>query len=425
MIWALYPFLLAALSPIAFIVYALRYGWARASTGLSERLAINHSQGRSASLPDGKRLWFHIASIGELEAVREVLQSLKDRHRDWRFTLTTLTPEAKNLALREHLADEVRLAPLDIPIIVRRWISRTNPSALVLIETELWPGLIREASRSGRKIILINGRLSSRSLKGWIFFKPWIKELLRAIRPLLVRTELDRRGFVSLGAPPEAVIPTGNLKVARATRRKLPDRETLSKRFFMEARRSPVIVAGSTWPKEEEMIARAVLPLRKKWPDLLLIVAPRRTERAREVQNTLQVCGFKAGLRSEQSSMPPDALVIDTLGELADVYGLGNIAVIGRSFVDGGGQSPIEPAVWGIPILFGPSMENFQESADELVSSGGARWSSPESLGAELERILMDDSLRQRMGDAAKRYIDSQSQILEKTLDVLESALAT
>jgi 3-deoxy-D-manno-octulosonic-acid transferase len=424
-IWIVYSLILTVLSPAALIILTIQHGWRRASAGWQERLALENPSPKSSS--HGPRLWFHAASLGELEAAREVLKSLKNRHPGWFFCLTTLTPEAKALALRERMADEIRMAPLDLPFLVRKFIKSVNPQILVLVETELWPGLIRETKRAGQKILLINGRLSARGERRWAPLKPWVGKLLGSIESILVRTELDRRRFIHLGASPETTVTTGNLKLARAARRVLPEREDLRKRLALGSPQGPVIVAGSTWPGEEEYIVRAILPLRKMWPDLLLVMAPRRPERAPEVEQTLRAAGLSVIRRSRRVPQDPpqkfDCLLVDTLGELAELYGLGDVAIVGGSFLSQGGQSPIEPAAWGIPILFGPSMDNFLEVADELLKIGAARRTGPESLTTELERFLADGALRRTAGAAGRRFIDSQTQTLEKTVHAIETAL--
>jgi 3-deoxy-D-manno-octulosonic-acid transferase len=211
--------------------------------------------------------------------------------------------------------------------------------------------------------------------------------------------------------------------MTRSTRRILPSKETLRSKLALDPRRKPVIIAGSTWPGEEDIIARSIQALKHNWPELFLIVAPRHVGRVPEVEQILKANNLATRRRSEPFSGSFDALILDTMGELADFYGLADIAIVGRSLVPGGGQNPIEPAAWGIPVLFGPSMENFQDIAEDLLTTGGGRRVSTESLNGELQRLLSDDSLRHQTGMAARQFIESQTQILERTLRTLEASL--
>jgi 3-deoxy-D-manno-octulosonic-acid transferase len=339
--------------------------------------------------------------------------------------LTTTTVTGKELAEKIGLAECVRLAPADLPWCVDRLLDRWRPRAAVLVETELWPNWIRGLDRRGVPAVVVNGRVSDRSF-------PRYRALRRFWAPLLAR--LDHVGaqsfvhadrFLRLGADPGRVVVTGNLKSDVP----LPDpsRRNAVKSSFGFSSTDIIWACGSTHAGEEEILSDVLLGLRASGLDLKMILAPRHVERALPVARMLAAKGLSVRLRSLGGAADEPAasvLVLDTLGELSEAYGSAAFAFVGGSLIPRGGQNPLEPARWGIPVLFGPHMENFREMAERFLTEGAAvKVSDGISLEKEASSLLKDASRASALGEAARRVAESQRGAVEKSLALLADTL--
>jgi 3-deoxy-D-manno-octulosonic-acid transferase len=419
----LYTALAAVLAPAVVLAFVWRYGLRRTLSGLPERLGMGAGPG--GRMFAGGWLWIHAASVGEVKAAEALLRAVPDRFPGVGRLLTTTTVTGKELAEKNGLAECVRLAPADLPWCVGRLLDRWRPRAAVLVETELWPNWIRGLDRRGVPTVVVNGRVSDRSYPRYL-------ALRRFWAPLLVR--LDRVGaqshghadrFLKLGVDPSRVVVTGNLKFDVP----LPDssRRSAVKSSFGFSPTDVVWACGSTHAGEEEVLSDVLLRLRASGLGLKMIMAPRHVERALPVARMLAAKGLSVRLRSLRvSAEGPEAavLILDTMGELSEAYGAAAFAFVGGSLIPRGGQNPLEPARWAIPVLFGPHMENFREMAERFLAEGAAvQISDGAVLEKEASSLLKNASRASALGEAARRVAESQRGAVEKSLALVAEAL--
>jgi 3-deoxy-D-manno-octulosonic-acid transferase len=414
----LYSILFFLFWPFLFLVFVWRYGLRRTLRGLPERFSWG------GPWPAPGVLWVHAASVGEVRAAENFLRALPARFPHVPRLLTTTTVNGKELAQRLGVAETVRLAPLDRPGAVRRLIQRCRPRVLVLIETELWPHWLRSLEAARVPVAVVNGRISDGAFPLYYRLRGFLEPLLMGIARVGVQSPRHASRFLQLGAHPESVAITGNLKFDVP----LPDktRRTALCQVFGISAKDPVWVLGSTHPGEETGALDAYLSLRTNFPTLRLVVAPRHVERAGEIQLLFADQGFQVALRSHLSSHAGtvDVIVLDTVGELAEIYGLATVVFVGGSLVRRGGQNPLEAARWGVPLLWGPHMENFKEIAD-LFHENQAALEVKDTAGLldVVGHLLHSPERREKMGTAARTLADSQRGALEANLSLVEEAM--
>jgi 3-deoxy-D-manno-octulosonic-acid transferase len=338
-----------------------------------ERLgnAVSHA----AISSEHPRVWVHAASIGEIEGVRPVIQSLAQLRPDVDFVITTMTLAGRDAAHRR-LNRTCQLAPFDHPGIVRSFLARTRPTLLIIAETELWPNYFLQSAAAGARIAVINGRVSRRSMTRYRIIRPLIARALACADVVLAQTALDADRFQRLGAEPGQVAVTGNAKYEIVS-----DSSALRPALAAFTGGRPILIAGSTGPGEEEIVLTAFRELARSFPSLALVLAPRHLQRTAEVEQILRAAGLSyrrasALDSSEAGHSPLDCcvLLLDTIGELSDLYHRATIAFVGGSLTPGrGGQSLAEPANASVPVLFGPYYENYRQLGDALVAAESAR----------------------------------------------------
>lgn len=415
----LYSILFFLLWPLLFLVFVWRYGLRRTLRGLPERFGVG------GPWPERGALWIHAASVGEVRAAENFLRALPARFPGVPRLLTTTTVNGKELALRLGLAETVRLAPLDRPALMRQFIHRVRPKALILVETELWPYWLQTLSAHRVPVVVINGRISDGAFPLYYRCRGAFAPLLTGLARVGVQSPRHAARYLQLGAHPEAVAITGNLKFDVP----LPDlarRPALCSAYgFSES--DPIWVAGSTHPGEETMVLESFASLRQKHVALRLVVAPRHVERAGDVLRLFVDRGFRAVLRSRlsQSTGSADVLVLDTVGELSEIYGLATVVFVGGSLVRRGGQNPLEAARWAVPLVFGPHMENFREIADLFRDSHAALFvANAAELQRAVDGLLDSVPVSSAFGVLARTLADGQRGALEQNLTLLGEALA-
>ncbi|MBI4745010.1 MAG: 3-deoxy-D-manno-octulosonic acid transferase [Deltaproteobacteria bacterium] len=411
---------LVILSP--FIFYKLLTD-KRYRTGLSERLGnipdkvVADLKNPPLSLfakggdSEERPIWFHASSVGEVIASQRLLDAIKGRWPDKKLLVSTFTPTGNKAAKEKLKADGVIFLPLDLPWVVNRAVKKVNPSALILMETELWPNLIRKAGSMGIPVAVVNGRISDRSYGKYWFISPLLRKVFCHIRAFLMQSGGDAQRIITLGAEPSRVTVTGNIKF---------DINAIDKGIgFMEIWGGPVLLAGSTRSGEESPVLDVYKGLRERYPALKLVLAPRHLDRVREVEGILNEKGLKYVRRSEVSEkIESSILLLDTLGELASFYKYGTIVFVGGTLVPVGGHNILEPASYGRPVLFGPHIENFRDSARILEESGGGvRVNNAEELKSRIDRLLADDDLCGMTGDRAKQAVLQNRGATEMTID--------
>lgn len=380
---------------------------------------------------DGQRpcLWFHAVSVGEVRALATVLEEASRRHPDWDCVVSTTTASGMQVARRLYADRLVFYCPLDFTWAVHRALARVRPDALVLMELELWPNLIRTARRRGARVVLANGRMSPRSYRGYRRVRFFLGRLLRQLDVLAVQDEHFAERFRNLGAEPERLVVTGSVKFdAIETDRANPRTRALGEALGIDPD-EVVFVAGSTQQIEEEAALEAYEQLKPRYPRLRLVLVPRHPERFDAVADWLaeRKVAFVRRSRLTGQTKPPDGrpvVLLDTLGELSALWGLAHVAFVGGSLFKRGGQNMIEPAAFGAAVLFGPYTWNFQDTVEALLACDGA---VEVAIAAELlpavEAMLADRVRREQLGANARRYVVSQQGATERTVEILEQLL--
>ena len=354
---------------------------------------------------------------------------LKRRRPEVRVLVTTVT-DAGNRVANEKLSqvDTVLYFPLDFPGTVKRALEAIRPRLVLLTETELWPNFLRACARQRIPVVLINGRLSHRSFRWYRLVKPFFRKVLQGIELFCMQSELDAERIVALGAPLGKVRVLGNLKFD-ALASSWTDGIGLREEFGLKED-SPLFIAGSTHRGEEETVLHAFSRVKASFPHLVLILAPRHLERLPEVENLLKDRGFPfirrtqlAGVKGKGQGVA-SVILLDTMGELQQLYALGGIVFVGGSLVPVGGHNILEPAQYSRTILFGPHMENLAEISELFLARGAAvRIKDREELSLKLLELLGNPNLAMSLGQAAFSLVASHGGAAAKTAALLEAYL--
>jgi 3-deoxy-D-manno-octulosonic-acid transferase len=380
----------------------------------------------SFNLDGDDSIWVHAVSVGEVLAARLVIAGLRQRYPRLKLFLSTTTRAGQELA-RRNIAnvDGVFYFPFDWAFSTRRTLEAVKPRLFVMIETEIWPNLLRECRRRGISTVLVNGRISYRSFPRYRIIRPFFRRVLGDIDRFCVQGEEAARRLVDLGANASRITVTGSLKFdaldvvppGRARERVL--------RFFRISLNRPVLVAGSTLKGEETPVIRAFNRLRGRGGSPLLVIAPRHPERFGEVERLCRQEGLSTTRRTElpiDAEPRADAVVLDTIGELAEVYQIATVVFVGGSLVPAGGHNILEPALFGKPIVIGRYMENFAEIAEAFVSNDAAiQVHSDRDLDEVIVTLMGDPVRRARLGAAARALIEANRGAKDKTMAVITS----
>lgn len=378
----------------------------------------------------GPVAWFHGVSVGEVHLLRQVVRGFRDRHPDWQVVVSSTTDTGLAEA-RKHFADlPVVPYPFDFSWAVRRTIRTLGPRLIVLAESELWPNFLAAAGKAGVPVVVANGRMSPRSSRRFARVAGLARRLLfDRVAVFAMQSESYAANLRCLGVGPDRVRVTGSVKYdgdfGAKENPKTRDLGTL----LGITREDLVWVAGSTHEPEERIALSVYSRLKPRFPSLRLILVPRAPERFDEVAGMVEAAGFACLRRSriaEPTAAPAGAVIlIDTLGELGAAWGLATVGFTGGSLNDTrGGQSMIEPAGFGVPVLFGPHTWNFKDAVAGLLEIGGAvRVADEAELERELVRLLHDPTLRDRIGAAGRAFVRSQQGATGRTLDILDEVV--
>jgi len=403
------------------LLHMLFYGKYR--EGLGERLG--QVPERVTAAVHGRRVvWLHAVSVGELIAVSGVAQRLQQTHPDLDIVVSTTTRTSQRLARARFGDEHVFYFPLDFAWIVRRYLRALQPALLVLAETELWPRLLRESALAGTKIVLVNGRISDRSLPRYQALRRLWRPFLESLTHVLAQSEEDAERFAAIGVRKDCITVSGNLKYDV----RVPSESTLPRalRAAIPAG-AQVIVAGSTLDKEEAMLVDAFVRELRELPYLVLVLAPRHPERFAVVAALLTQRGLPWVRRTLWAHTPahiaPGSVVLlDSIGELAGVYALASVAFVGGSLVPAGGHNPLEPAQFGVPILTGTHTQNFRSIMSAFLMEDAIAVTTPQDLQATLHRLLTSPEAA-AMGQRAYTVFEQQAGAFERTLSTLEQVL--
>ena len=369
-------------------------------------------------------IWIHACSVGEVAVAQPVLEALARQCPDIPILLTTSTVTGH--ARAKALADTSALAwfPIDHPLSVAHFLRQADPRLLILIETELWPNVLRLTSRQGIPVALVNGRISERHYQRYIRSGHIVRDMLSHIAVAGVQDELYADRFARLGMNRAAIQITGNLKFDSVP--EPPDhaaKDVLRSACGIPLN-APILVFGSTRPGDERRAIDCWQQLRTAFPDLYLIIAPRHVERAPEI---VRLFSDPVRLRTQMdhgvNQNEPRPIIVDTHGELLDFYAIATIAVIGGSFDNAiQGHNPIEPAAMGVPMLFGPHMRNFASAAESLVRADAAmQINDSEQLLTEMAALLRNPERRSQMGRHGQDIVTANRGALRRTIEMLDS----
>jgi 3-deoxy-D-manno-octulosonic-acid transferase len=381
---------------------------------------------------DGEEsIWIHAVSVGEALTARALAADLKARYPRLRLFLSTTTIAGQQVA-RQNLSsvDAVFYFPFDWTFIVRRTLNLVRPRLFIMMETEIWPNLLRACRKRGVRTVVINGRISSRSYPRYRLVRPFFRRVLADVDRFCMESEESARRLVDLGGEQSRVTVTGSLKfdsleLPAATPHGKPRERVL--RFFRVAVNRTVIVAGSTMRGEEVSVLRAFARVKATMPSALAVIAPRQPERFGEVERLARDAGFVTMRRSDlpiDAEPRADVVVLDSIGELAQLYQLATAVFVGGSLTDHGGHNILEPAVFGKPIVFGPHMQNFREIADAFISNDAAvQVQTDRELDDLLLALVTDPVRRARLGAAARALVEANRGAKTKTLAVIAELL--
>ncbi len=381
---------------------------------------------RYRDAPSGAEyIWIHAVSVGEVNAAAPLINALLRDHPQQRVLVTTITPTGSErvAALWGDRVAHVYL-PYDLTGAVGRFLRHFRPAVALIVETELWPNLLFACRDHGVPAYLVNARLSERSLRGYRVLRPLVGRALRTMRAVAAQSDADAERFLQLGARADQVIVCGNLKFDT---RVDPAIDGFAQAFRARIAGRPVWIAASTHPDEEALVLAIDRHLRTRWPNLLMLWAPRHPERFRPATQLAIDTGLHVATRKLTRLPDQDdaVFIIDTLGELLDFYACADVAFVGGSLQPVGGHNLLEPAAVGTAIVTGPHLHNFSDIAEQLRQAQALRIAADATaVAAEIEALLADDGERERMATAGRALVEQGGGALHRTLDLLSSHLS-
>ena len=423
--WFIYDILLF----LGLLLYVPGAVWRRRlpHRGWSMRLGCYPASVR-ARLHRPGAIWIHAVSIGEVMAAQPLLRKLAAAYPAAPLVLSTITPAGFEVASRVVQDRGVAIfGPLDFSVVVKRALRIIQPRIVLLMESELWPNLIRLTRRQGIPVVVVNGRVSARAAGRYLRVKPWLATWLHSVEWFLMQTEADATRMIRMGAARGRVTVLGSLKwdASIASRPQPLELRALAQQLSLSAD-DALIVAGSTHRGEETALLDAFQTIRQDGRQVRLVIAPRHLERVAEVEELARQHGFSVQRVTTllHAARPWEVAIIDTLGQLPAYYGLASVVFVGGSLIPHGGQNPLEPASLGKPVIFGPSMHNFAEVTRRLLDHQAARQlGSAAELAAALQAFLADTFAANTMGRRAQELTEDSIGCTQRTLDALKPFL--
>lgn len=371
-------------------------------------------------------IWIQAVSVGEVALCKSLIPKLKEKYPGSSIVFSTITKTGNDFAVKLFHDDATIIYfPLDLSGIVKSAIRKIRPKLYIMVETEIWPNVLGELRRKGIPTMIINGRISDRSIGKYRLAKPFLGKTLDAITLFCMQSDVDAERIKELGARVDRVRMTGNMKFDADV--KIGDRGVNSAALFGFKGTDRIVVAGSTHDGEEEAIILVYKELVKEFHDLKLVIAPRHVNRATDVEGMIKHLGFNPVRLTKSSAVQqgvPQIYLIDEIGHLNDAYSIAEIVFIGGSLIPHGGQNPIEPAVFGTSVIFGPYMFNFKTVVTSLLKAHGAiQVKGQGELLAKITELLKSAHMRKSFGDNAKRVIAENRGASLRNLDAIEELM--
>ena len=371
-------------------------------------------------------IWIHAVSVGEAKALKKLIEELKRIEPDKKFVFSTVTATG-NKIMQDMAGDHdlVTYLPLDFSWVVSGVLERVNPSLFIIAETEIWPNLITALRRKNIPTVVINARISDRSLRGYKMLKIFIKPILNKVHLFCVQSQTDATRLMKLGVAVNKIKITGNLKFDSADLYLEPVGAHNYKASLGLTKEEKLLVAGSTHAQEEQIILSVYKELLKAFGELKLLLAPRHPQRAPELKNLVSLFGFHPVLISNlpfhcPTCIPKPVFILDTIGQLNDFYAIADVVFVGGSLVKSGGHNILEPAAKGKAVLFGPYMFNFRDIADLFLRNQAAILvENQEELKNKLSFLLSRQAERQKLGARAQELVIDNQGATRRTLEFI------
>jgi len=370
-------------------------------------------------------IWIHAVSLGEVNAAVPLIEALMRRYGESQFVITTVTPTGSDRVL-QLFGDRVFhvYLPYDLTTAVKRFLGRVRPRLAVIMETEIWPNLFMTCAERGISIVIANARLSEKSLRGYWPIQPLARRAIRCASFVAAQSASDGDRLRTLGASEPRLAIVGNLKFDMTVPTGVRERGLAFRAAAGSGR--PVWIAASTHEGEELVVLKAHAEVLRRFPDSLLLIAPRHPERFKPIVAACRAYGFRTGTRSENGGAEPacQCFVVDSMGELIEFYAAADVAFVGGSLVPVGGHNLLEPAALERPVIVGPQTFNFEEVTEDLVNAGAAlRIADADALGPTVVRLLSREVERRSMGEAAHRVMARERGAVDRTMEIVEEVL--
>jgi len=398
---------------------------------IKQRLG-DYSRQIAGATSSASRIWMHAASVGEVGVAESIVNALLPAVPGIRIILTTITKQGHVYAQRRLAGRAVCLyAPIDLPPAPVKALNALKPDILVFLETEIWPNLLTAAARRRIPTAIVNGRISSRSIHRYIKIRPLIRTALSGIDVFSMISSKDAERIQRLGAPSERICINGNAKYDSLASQARPALQQKVASQLNAGSNRPVWVAGSTREGEEETILDVYRRIRRGQPNLVLVIAPRHISRVPKLEGMMAHKGFASrrwtAFRTPNGKTTDSAdaiVIVDTIGDLKGIYSISSLVFCGGSLVPLGGQNPLEAAVWGKPVLYGPSMDDFLEAKQLLETAGGGlQVQDGEGLYNAVRFLLETPSQAEEMGRNARLAVLSNTGAAEKHAAVIRRLL--
>jgi 3-deoxy-D-manno-octulosonic-acid transferase len=429
MVYLLYDMILLASALVLVPYFMVRgLGQGKRRRGIRERLGI-YGTDRLGQLQGRQVIWVHAVSVGETRAAIPLLREIKKVHPDCALVVSNVTETGHAVAGHIPEVDLCLFFPFDLSWVVRSVLRQVRPALIVIVETEIWPNFLRLARRAKVPVMLVNGRISDRSFPRYRLGRFLVRPILKHFSALCMQSELDAQRIRLLGAPPERVEVTRNLKFDM--KMPPPDQGTLArlKEGFNLPEDTLVWAAGSTHAGEEQAIVSLYRRLVGEGRKIVLALVPRHPERCRAVGEmlTAQETPFvlRSALDEKQDPLKPgEVLLVDSVGEMLNFYAVADLVFVGGSLAPVGGHNILEASLLKKPVVFGPYMHNFKEiSRMVLEVGGGIQAVGEEDLAAAIYRLLDDSELRRTMGESGYALLQQNAGATARTLAVIEKVL--